>query len=301
MMSGRRGMTRSAMSPPTIDPTPIEAAMKPHALAPPRWSRATIGPATMNAAKAKFHIACAPRLRRYHLRTATARMPSTGSGQQFLRSIPVSGGTVITARDMVLTAKVAASMTKDHAGPTVATSTPELAGPMTQVALRESPMRAFACSSFSGLTVCGVRAVEAGWKKPPAKLNTADVRTRCHRWAVWGRRRTATAAWTRPRMRAEAGRTRWRGRRSAHTPPIGREMTRATVEVARTRPRALAEWATVRVAKARATGTRASPMAEIPWPIQSRRKLVWVRGDRADGRRIGSILVQLAVPDGRLR
>src|SRR5207245_138301 len=141
------------------------------------------------------------------------------SVQKFLRSIPVSGGTVMTARDMVLTAKVAASMTKDHAGPTVATSTPEIAGPMTQVALRERPMRAFACCSFSGLPVCGVRA----------------------------------------------------------------------------------EWATVRVAKARATGTRASPMAEIPWPIQSRRKLVWVRGDRADGRRIGSILVQLAVPDGRLR
>src|SRR5438132_1310135 len=116
MMSGRRGMTRSAMSPPTIDPTPIEAAMKPHALAPPRWSRATIGPATMNAATAKFHIACAPRLSRYHLRTATARMPSTRSVQKCLRSMPVTGGGVSTAGDRALAGEAVGADAADREG-----------------------------------------------------------------------------------------------------------------------------------------------------------------------------------------
>src|SRR5467141_1054181 len=84
-------------------------------------------------------------------------------------------------------------------------------------------------------------------------------------------------------MTSEASITLCRGRRSAHTPPIGSEMTRARVEVARTRPRALAERAMERVAKARATGTMASPNAETPWPIHKSRKLGWVRGERAAG------------------
>src|SRR3989442_5001321 len=96
-------------------------------------------------------------------------------------------------------------------------------------------------------------------------------------------RSAAMVAWARPRMTSEASITFWRGRRSAQTPPIGKAMTRATVAVPRTSPRAVAERAMERVAKARATGTRASPKAETPWPIHRRRKLGWVRGERAAG------------------
>src|SRR5438105_4535479 len=58
-------------------------------------------------------------------------------------------------------------------------------------------------------------------------------------------------------------------------------------------PMALAEWAMERVAKARATGTRASPTAEMLWPIQRRRKVGWDSGARAAGRRrIPQILLE---------
>ena len=119
--------------------------MKPQADAPPSWSRATIGPATRNAAKAKFQTACAPRLRRYQRRPATARMPSPSSRQKFFLPMPVIGWVFRNASDVALAAKVAASMAKETAGPTVATSTPETAGPTSHTVLLVSPISAFAC------------------------------------------------------------------------------------------------------------------------------------------------------------
>ena len=83
------------------------------------------------------------------------------------------------------------------------------------------------------------------------------------------------------RMASDESITRWRGSRSAHTPPIGKNTTRAVVDAASTNPRALAVWAICKAAKASATGARASPNADTACPVHSRRKARSLSGARA--------------------
>src|SRR5450756_1558243 len=167
---GRLGLIRSAISPPITAPAPNEAPIKPHADAPPRCCLATIGPRTRNAAKPKFHKACAPRLSRYHVRVVTASRPSFSSRQKLDRTEPATRGTRSSASEIALTTKVTASMPKTQPGPNTATSTPAIAGPPTWVALRDRPISAFACWRCAALTVWGTSAPDAGVKNPSAKL-----------------------------------------------------------------------------------------------------------------------------------
>ena len=98
---------------------------------------------------------------------------------------------------------------------------------------------------------------------PSATESTISVHS-CA-WPV--RSSTAIVSSATARMLSDDSITSWRGRRSAHTPPMGSSTTRAVVDAARTRPSALAEWAICSVANASATGVSASPAAETAWPV----------------------------------
>src|SRR5580700_3180501 len=68
--SGRRGLTRSAIRPPPIAPTPHPAEMKPHADGPPSECAAMTGPSTKKAGSVKLPQACAISVIQYQGRIA---------------------------------------------------------------------------------------------------------------------------------------------------------------------------------------------------------------------------------------
>src|SRR6266849_1288918 len=107
---GRRGITRNAMRPPTTEPAPIEAPIRPQADAPPRCCLAMIGPSTNRAAIAKFHNAWEQRLIRYHVRLETACHPAAISAQKLVFCLAGITGTRSIASDSALTMKVSASI-----------------------------------------------------------------------------------------------------------------------------------------------------------------------------------------------
>src|ERR1700693_544173 len=128
-------------------------------------------------------------------------------------------------------------------------------------------------------------------KKAPAAPSTLARTIRIHS-CPWPLSRTAArVSSATARMASDESITSWRGRRSAHTPPTGRNTTRAVVDAARTSPRALAVCPTCRAANANATGTSASPVADTACPIQSRRKFRSRSGARAPDANINPIIL----------
>src|SRR3984885_15143605 len=107
--SGRRGLTRSAIRPPPIAPTPHPAEMKPHADAPPSERAAMTGPSTKKAGSVKLPQACATRVIQYHGRIASSCQPSARSAVNDAGGGIGRGGTRSSARQARLTKKVAAS------------------------------------------------------------------------------------------------------------------------------------------------------------------------------------------------
>src|SRR3989442_14060768 len=99
-----------------MEPAAIDVPMKPHADAPPSWSRATMGPATRNAAKAKFQTACAPRLRRYQRRAVPGRSRGRGWRGKLCLSVAVGCRGFGSGADCAPGAKGAESVGKVRAG-----------------------------------------------------------------------------------------------------------------------------------------------------------------------------------------
>jgi hypothetical protein len=123
---------------------------------------------------------------------------------------------------------------------------------------------AFACWSSEGSTVCGTSPVDAGKKNanpvPPIAWST----TRCQISALPVSSRAAVAACDPPVTRSATTITRWRGSRSAQTPPMSRKTSCGTIRAASTSPRSDAEPVRSRTAKASAIGAIALPRNEIP-------------------------------------
>jgi len=122
------------------------------------------GPSTSSAGTAKFQHACAIRLIQYQGRIASSCQPSARSA----RNDPAGGadrsGTRSRARQITLTANVAASKANSQPVPKTTMSTPPIAGPPTLKKLFGRSSRLLACCSWSAGTVSGVSPVEAGPK-----------------------------------------------------------------------------------------------------------------------------------------
>ena len=80
-------------------------------------------------------------------------------------------------------------------------------------------IRAFACWRLPALTVCGMSALAAGLKRPPAAPATAWSAAKCQTCAVPLNRSTAVALCVPRRTRSAAIMTVLRESRSAQTPP----------------------------------------------------------------------------------
>jgi len=174
-------------------------------------------------------------------------------------------------RKAALTRKLTPSSAKAQPVPMVATIRPDSSGPTMWAPLCESERRALACCTRPGLTISGISPVEAGVKNESALPITSASAMRCQSSALPVMRRVETTACVAARTRSQATITRWRGRRSDQTPPTRVSTTRGRAKAANTRPRSPAEPVSSRTAKASATPTSESPMAEPVWPIQSRR------------------------------
>ena len=157
-----------------------------------------------------------------------------------------------------------------HSAPTVATIRPLTAGPNTEIVLRESDTSPLASCRRAALTTCGIRPVEAGEKNAAAAPNRADVQTKNQVLALPVTITTTVVSSTAARSASQASITSRRGRRSDHTPPTSTRTARVPIRAARLRPSPLAP-PTSSTANVSASGTRASPIAEVVWPSHSRR------------------------------
>ena len=147
------------------------------------------------------------------------------------------------------------------------------------------PRRALACCRLSGLTVCGTSPVWAGRKNASAVPRTNCRTTSSGIVALWVSSSQAMTAWQAKRTTSEIIMTHWRGRRSAHTPPISRKATSGTRPAATTMPRSVGElWLISSTAKASATVVIELPMSENVWPMNSSRKSRSRRAPNMPGR-----------------
>ena len=121
-------------------------------------------------------------------------------------------------------------------GPMAATRMPPMAAPRVTPRLSVMPRRALACCRCSGLTVCGVRPVCAGRKNASALPRTNCRMPSSQMVALCVSSSQAMTAWQAKRTTSETSITHWRGRRSAHTPPISRKATSGTRPAAPTMP-----------------------------------------------------------------
>ncbi len=155
--------------------------------------------------------------------------------------------------------------------PMKATRTPPMAAPSVTPRLSVSPRSALACCRRSALTVCGTRPVCAGRKNASAVPRTNCRTTSSQMVALWVSSSQAMTAWQAKRTTSETSITHWRGRRSAHTPPISRKATSGTRPAATTMPRSVVEPISS-TAKASATVVIELPISENVWPVKSSRK-----------------------------
>ena len=98
-----------------------------------------------------------------------------------------------------------------------------MATPAIRVEFRDRLKRAFACWSRPWLTICGTRPVDAGMKNADAPPLIAPSTMRCQVCATPLSSTTAAAICDAPLRRSEVTMTRWRGSRSAQTPPARRK------------------------------------------------------------------------------
>src|SRR5215213_3051445 len=98
------------------------------------------------------------------------------------------------------------------------------------------------------------------------------------------------APWAPALSRFEPTITRWRGSRSAKTPPKSTSSSCGIQPAARTRPRSVAECVRSSTAKASAIGATAVPRRETSWPVNRRRN-----SRPASGPSLGSMLLPVAL------
>jgi len=106
--------------------------------------------------------------------------------------------------------------------------------PMIPVDAIDSPRSAFACCSRSGLTVIGVKPVEAGLKNALAVPEIAWRTTISQICALCVRISIATPPCVPKRTTSAVSITARRGSRSAKTPPMRRKPTSGTAFAAKT-------------------------------------------------------------------
>ena len=99
-----------------------------------------------------------------------------------------------------------------------------------------TPVAAFASCSISSGTVCGMSPVNAGRKNASAAPKTASMTMMCQTSTAPVKISTASSACVAARIRSVVSITRWRGSRSAHTPPISRQPTNGIACAASTSP-----------------------------------------------------------------
>ena len=131
-------------------------------------------------------------------------------------------------------------------GPTPSTSAVASAGPANSATVSSVPSAARALWISSSGTVCGTSPVSAGRKHASAVPNAASISAMCQISTVPVKISTASRPCRPKRMTSVVTTTRWRGSRSAHTPPMSRKPTSGTAWQASTMPTSLGEpiWVT---------------------------------------------------------
>ena len=151
------------------------------------------------------------------------------------------------------------------------------AGPTNSQTLFDIPTSAFASWISRSGTVCGTTAVEAGRKNASAVPNSASITATCQISTSPVMISAARAAWRAKRTRSVTTISRWRGTRSAQTPPISMNPTSGTAWAARTMPRSVGSPVRSMTNSASATVTIRSPSTLARPASQSSRKSRWRR------------------------
>ncbi len=161
--SGFFGRILIARRPPKSAP-PLKAAVSAaHAGAPPSSRLAITGPRTQYEANAKLPIPKKTIVVQIHVCRRNSPQPWRRSAKNdFASTTSARRGSFSGTSSSAPSANEAASMSSADPGLPAATMAPPIAGPTILVALRESPSRAFACCRRGGLTVAGIRPVDAG-------------------------------------------------------------------------------------------------------------------------------------------
>ena len=129
------------------------------------------------------------------------------------------------ARNAALARNVAASSANAQPAPAPSTSAVASAGPANSATLLVIVVTAVACWMSSSGTVCGSRPPAAGRKNASAAPNSPSITTTCQIWTEPVKISVASSACSAKRTRSVTTITRWRGRRSAQTPPNSRKAT----------------------------------------------------------------------------
>ena len=126
--------------------------------------------------------------------------------------------------------------------------------------LLESVLSPLACWISSSGTVCGNRPFAAGRKNASAVPNSASIAISSQILTTPAKISAASRACRAKRTRSVTTITRWRGSRSAHTPPISRNATSGRLAAANTSPRSVASPVSSITNSASATITMQSPI-----------------------------------------
>ena len=228
------------------------------------------GPSTKYIAIVTFEIENVMKDDQSHVRERTSPSPCRTSARKLrCSSRSIAEGRRMPTRQIALATKVSASIVKIGPKPTKTTRAPAVTGPKIWIAFCDMLISAFASCRRSGLTMVFTSPVEAGPKKALAPPRTNDATIRCQSATESVKKASASSACVPARTRSAAIITSWRGRRSDQTPPTRMKITRAPNIAAKTSPRSAAEPVRSSTANVSASGTSASPSAEIAWPSQS--------------------------------
>jgi len=154
MASGRLGLRPSEPSPATIAPAPWTAMIAPQTAAPPRRSRPTTGPSSIQGAQViRLKKANCALITHSQVRDRNSAQPCDMSPSRLRcarRAAPaatVATGMRSRLSASTLAANEAASAATTTAGPATATRTPPSAGPAILAAELARPYSAFALTS----------------------------------------------------------------------------------------------------------------------------------------------------------
>ena len=214
------------------------------------------------------------------VRSRTACQPSASSRPTLARCAgPPRSRARTRHSSSAETTKVAASRAKAAAPPTPRTRAVASAGPTISATSRLTPVSACADWICSSSTVCGTSPVYAGRKNASAVPKSRPITTMCHTRTAPVMMSTARVPCSTARTTSLTTITRWRGSRSATTPPSSTSSTSGREYATSTRPTSDGSPVSRVTNSPTATSTRASPMTLAVWLSQSSRKS---RADRTD-------------------